>query len=100
MSTAATDYTQRQVIDELAEAYASDVRISRLPYRDSIYIGLLQILSLLAGISRSGVSMVGGLWRGLDHDPVGRDDCRVRDPMPHRSGAKHRNAHHHRTANP
>jgi undecaprenyl-diphosphatase len=59
-------------VDELAGAYASDVRISRLPYRDSIYIGFLQILSLLAGISRSGVSMVGGLWRGLDHEDAAR----------------------------
>jgi undecaprenyl-diphosphatase len=59
-------------VDELAEAYESDVRISRLPYRDSVYIGLLQILSLLAGISRSGVSMVGGLWRGLDHEDAAR----------------------------
>jgi undecaprenyl-diphosphatase len=48
------------------------VRISRLPYRDSVYIGFLQILSLLAGISRSGVSMVGGLWRGLDHEDAAR----------------------------
>jgi len=32
----------------------------------------LQILSLLAGISRSGVTMVGGLWRGLDHEDAAR----------------------------
>lgn len=59
-------------VDELAEAYASDVRISQMPYRDSVYVGFLQISALLAGISRSGVTMVGGLWRGLDHEDAAR----------------------------
>src|SRR5262249_7543315 len=58
--------------EELAEAYESDVRISRLPYRDGLYVGLLQILALLPGVSRSGVTMVGGLWRGLDHEDAAR----------------------------
>jgi undecaprenyl-diphosphatase len=59
-------------LGKLEQAYASDVRISGLPYRDSIYVGLLQILSLLAGISRAGVSMAGGLWRGLDREDAAR----------------------------
>jgi undecaprenyl-diphosphatase len=29
-------------------------------------------LALLPGISRSGVTMVGGLWRGLDHEDAAR----------------------------
>jgi undecaprenyl-diphosphatase len=59
-------------LDELAEAYNSDVRISQMPYRDSLYVGLFQIGALLAGISRSGVTMVGGLWRGLNHEDAAR----------------------------
>jgi undecaprenyl-diphosphatase len=59
-------------VDELAAAYESDVRISRITYRDTLYVGSLQILALLAGISRSGVTMVGGLWRGLDHEDAAR----------------------------
>jgi undecaprenyl-diphosphatase len=59
-------------VDELAVAYQSDVRISRISYRDSLYVGSLQILALFAGISRSGVTMVGGLWRGLDHEDAAR----------------------------
>jgi undecaprenyl-diphosphatase len=35
-------------------------------------VGLLQISALLPGISRSGVTMVGGLWRGLDHEDAAR----------------------------
>src|SRR3954449_7705184 len=57
---------------EVAEAYASDLRISRLPSRDAIGIGSLQILALFAGISRSGITMVGGLWRGLSHEDAAR----------------------------
>jgi undecaprenyl-diphosphatase len=59
-------------LGELEQAYASDVRISGLPYSDAIYVGVLQILSLFAGISRAGVSMAGGLWRGLDREDAAR----------------------------
>jgi len=58
--------------EELLSAQASDVRISRLPYKEGVLIGSLQILALLAGISRSGVTMVGGLWRGLSHEDAAR----------------------------
>jgi undecaprenyl-diphosphatase len=58
--------------EDLAEAYASDARISRLPWRDGVSVGLLQVLALLPGISRSGMTMVGGLWRGLDHQDAAR----------------------------
>src|SRR4051794_3326650 len=57
---------------DLAEAYASDARISRLPYADGLRIGILQIFALFAGISRSGITMVGGLWRGMDYEDSAR----------------------------
>jgi undecaprenyl-diphosphatase len=50
----------------------SDERISRLSYKDATVIGAAQILALLAGISRSGVTMAGGLWRGLDNEDAAR----------------------------
>ncbi|MEX3759234.1 undecaprenyl-diphosphate phosphatase [Mycobacteroides abscessus] len=43
-------------------------QITDLGYPDAGAIGLAQSLALLAGISRSGVAMVGGLLRGLDHE--------------------------------
>jgi undecaprenyl-diphosphatase len=58
--------------DDILAATASDIRISRISYRDSVTVGLLQVLALLPGISRSGVTMVGGLWRGLDHEDAAR----------------------------
>ncbi len=57
---------------DVADAYASDVRISSLPYSDAVRVGSLQILALFAGISRSGVTMVGGLWRGLSNEDAAR----------------------------
>jgi undecaprenyl-diphosphatase len=57
---------------DLAEAYASDARISGLPYSDGLRIGILQIFALFAGISRSGITMVGGLWRGLGYEDAVR----------------------------
>ena len=57
---------------ELAEAQASDRRIAGLTTRDGVLVGLLQVSALLPGISRSGVTMVGGLWRGLSHEDAAR----------------------------
>ena len=42
--------------------------INQLSYKEAGFIGSFQILALLAGISRSGVAMVGGLLRGLSHE--------------------------------
>ena len=58
--------------EEVALAQASDQRIARLRWADGLIVGLFQILALLAGISRSGVTMVGGLWRGLGHEDAAR----------------------------
>jgi undecaprenyl-diphosphatase len=58
--------------EDVAAAYASDLRISRLSWGDGLIIGCSQILALFAGISRSGVTMVGGLWRGLGHEDAAR----------------------------
>jgi undecaprenyl-diphosphatase len=53
-------------------AEQSDARIAGLSYAAGTLIGATQILALLAGISRSGVTMAGGLWRGLDHEDAAR----------------------------
>jgi undecaprenyl-diphosphatase len=58
--------------EEVAEAHESDVRISGISYLDGLLIGSLQIFALFAGISRSGVTMVGGLWKGLSHEDAAR----------------------------
>jgi len=57
---------------EVTAARDADDRITRLSFRDALYIGTLQIGALFAGISRSGTTIVGGLWRGLDHEDAAR----------------------------
>ena len=49
-----------------------DTRLARLPVGSAALIGSAQILALLAGISRSGVTMVAGLLRGLSHEDAAR----------------------------
>lgn len=44
-----------------------DVRTS-----DALWIGLLQGAAILPALSRSGLTIAGGLWRGLDRDAAGR----------------------------
>jgi undecaprenyl pyrophosphate phosphatase UppP len=58
--------------DDVDAAERSDARLARLSFKDGILIGATQILALLAGISRSGVTMAGGLWRGLDNEDAAR----------------------------
>ena len=57
---------------EVAEALESDRRLSTIGYVEAVIIGSAQILALLAGISRSGVTMVAGLLRGLSHEDAAR----------------------------
>lgn len=46
--------------------------VTAVARRDAFVIGIFQSLALLAGISRSGITMVGGLLRGLDHEQAVR----------------------------
>ncbi len=61
-------------IDPLSRraARVSDANIAQLGYKDALLVGCTQIAALFAGISRSGVTIVGGLWRGLDHEDAAR----------------------------
>jgi undecaprenyl-diphosphatase len=45
-----------------------DLVVRRVGWRDAVTVGFAQSTALLAGISRSGVTMVAGLARGLDHE--------------------------------
>jgi undecaprenyl-diphosphatase len=47
-------------------------KLDNLEYSEGLFIGLFQSLALLAGISRAGVTMVGGLVRGLDHEDAAK----------------------------
>lgn len=67
---AGAEVLRRRQVAQAANAHSAEntKQISDLSYADAGAIGLAQSLALLAGISRSGVAMVGGLFRGLDHE--------------------------------
>lgn len=60
---------------------AVDDRLSQLPLRRGLLIGSAQILALFPGISRSGITMVAGLWRGLSHEDAARFSFLLATPI-------------------
>ena len=58
-----------------------DERIAELPMAQGVLIGSAQILALLPGISRSGITMVAGLWRGLNHEEAARFSFLLATPV-------------------
>ena len=59
-------------VDERVSGLASDERLSRIPAGPALLMGSTQILALGPGISRSGVTMVAGLVRGLSREDAAR----------------------------
>jgi undecaprenyl-diphosphatase len=57
---------------EVAHGIEADRRLARRGYWDAILIGSSQILALLAGISRDGVAIVAGMFRGLSREDAAR----------------------------
>jgi undecaprenyl-diphosphatase len=66
------------VSDEGGDAEA---RLATLSFGRGTLIGSAQILALLAGISRSGVTMVAGLLRGLSHEDAARFSFLLATPV-------------------
>ena len=55
--------------------------ISSLGIGEALAIGVAQIAALFAGISRSGITMVAGLSRGLDHEDAARFSFLLATPI-------------------
>jgi undecaprenyl-diphosphatase len=68
--------------DAVAESQLSHIGIA-----SAFVIGLSQVLALLAGISREGVSMVGGLFRGLSNENAMRFAFLLSTPVIFAAGA-------------
>jgi undecaprenyl-diphosphatase len=62
-------------------AMASDRRLAGLGVLRGTLIGSAQILALLPGISRSGVTMTAGLLRGLSHEDAARFSFLLATPV-------------------
>lgn len=66
---------------EVSEAVRADVRLSRLGFKDAVALGATQILALFAGISRDGVVMVSGMFRGLSRGDAARFSFLLSTPV-------------------
>jgi undecaprenyl-diphosphatase len=55
--------------------------LDTLEYREAGVVGFAQIFALFAGISRSGITMVAGLVRGLDHEDAARFSFLLATPI-------------------
>ncbi len=66
---------------------AAERRLAELGWRSALWIGAAQILALFAGISREGVTMAGGLVRGLSHEDAMRFSFLLSTPVILAAGA-------------
>jgi len=56
-------------------------RLDTLNFKEAGVVGIAQVFALLAGISRSGITMVAGLVRGLDHEDAARFSFLLATPI-------------------
>jgi undecaprenyl-diphosphatase len=56
-------------------------RLDTLGFKEALAIGVAQIGALFAGVSRSGITMVAGLVRGLDHEDAARFSFLLATPI-------------------
>jgi len=56
-------------------------RLDTLDFKEAGVVGVAQVGALFAGISRSGITMVAGLLRGLDHEDAARFSFLLATPI-------------------
>src|SRR5437764_1704600 len=56
-------------------------RLDTLDFKEAGVVGVAQIGALFAGVSRSGITMVAGLVRGLDHEDAARFSFLLATPI-------------------
>ena len=74
----------RRLVEPHAQAHSETEtgrRLDTLEFRESIAVGTAQIGALFAGVSRSGITMVAGLLRGLDHEDAARFSFLLATPI-------------------
>jgi undecaprenyl-diphosphatase len=81
-------YRRRAEVRELVATHAtahSETEVGRrldtLDFKEAGVVGVAQIGALFAGISRSGITMIAGLARGLDHEDAARFSFLLATPI-------------------
>ena len=72
---------------EAEEGVQADRRLVKLGFGRAIFLGSLQILALLPGISRDGIVMIGGMFRGLPRSDAARFSFLLSAPVIFAAGA-------------
>ena len=72
---------------EVSDAIQADVRLSNAGFKEALIVGSTQILALFAGISRDGVAMVSGMFRGLSRQDAARFSFLLSAPVILAAGA-------------
>ncbi len=57
---------------EVSEAIEADSRLAGMGFVQAVILGTIQVFALLPGISRDGVVMVGGMFRGMSRQDAAR----------------------------
>lgn len=76
-----------EYVDERITGPESDKRVSRLPVVSAVLIGSAQILALAPGISRSGITTVAGLVKGMTREDAARFSFLLATPVILAAGA-------------
>jgi undecaprenyl-diphosphatase len=71
----------RRVVAAHERTAGGDRRLDTLELREAGAVGVAQVFALLPGISRSGITMVAGLARGLDHEDSARFSFLLATPI-------------------
>jgi undecaprenyl-diphosphatase len=79
VSMTATEVEQTEL--EHAVVGGKNRKLENLSFIEAAIIGLFQTTALLAGISRSGITMVGGLVRGLSHEDAAKFSFLLATPV-------------------
>jgi undecaprenyl-diphosphatase len=81
-------YRRRAEVRALVATHApthSDAEVGRrldtLDFKEAVAVGVAQVGALFAGISRSGITMIAGLARGLDHEDAARFSFLLATPI-------------------
>jgi undecaprenyl-diphosphatase len=54
---------------------------SKMSFKNALAIGTVQVFALFAGISRSGITIIGGLFSGLDYEDAARFSFLLATPI-------------------
>ncbi len=76
-----------EYVDERESGAESDARLATVPTGQGVLIGSAQILALASGISRSGVTTVAGMLRGLSREDAARFSFLLATPVILAAGA-------------